>query len=150
MTMLWRQYAKGLMLTKTEDQTLDTHRFTGVNIREVGFQLLHCPVLETINSLVGILLVRCLDDKNHRDVHNTWIHAAKPCVFRLNMNLSCPYHGPVGLFPSCAKRTKITRVPPPSKESIQWSPLQICHQRGETATTHLVDRGTCEVKDKNK
>ena len=83
------------------DRTLNTHRLTGVNISKVGFQLLHCPVLETINSLVGVLLVRCLDDKNHRDVYNTWIHLAKPFVFRLNMNLRCPL-----LFPSCAKTTK--------------------------------------------
>lgn len=64
----------------TDFTVMFTHRFTWVNIRQVGFEFLHSPVLVTVDCLVIVFLVWGPDDKGNRTVHNTLIHDLKTFV----------------------------------------------------------------------
>lgn len=67
-----------------------THWLAWVDIRQVCFELLHSPVLVTIDGLVTVLLVGCPDDKGNRTVHNTLIHDSKPFVSDGKQDLDFP------------------------------------------------------------
>lgn len=63
------------------DSVIYTYRFTGVNIRQVGFEFLHSPVLVTVDGLVIVFLVWGPDDKGNGTVHKTLIHDSNTFVF---------------------------------------------------------------------
>lgn len=75
----------------------ETHRFAWVDVRQVSFELLHRPVLETVDGLVIVLLVGCPDDEGNRIVHDTLIHGSKAFVSvgrQMRSRLSAPVPPP--------------------------------------------------------
>lgn len=65
----------------------ETHRFARVDVRQVSFELLHRPVLETVDGLVAVLLVGRPDDQGHGIVHDTLIHGSEPSVSAATVRL---------------------------------------------------------------
>lgn len=76
----WDGEAQKQALAALSGVEQNTHWLAWVYIGQVCFELLHSPVLVTVDGLVIVLLVGCPDDKCNRTVHNTLIHDSKPFV----------------------------------------------------------------------